>query len=325
MQTKAFRIHEFGGPEKMQWETVPLPPLGHKDVLVRVVTAGLNFIDVYHRTGLYPLPLPTTLGMEGAGIVEATGGGVSNFQAGDSVGYCVAGPGSYAKYRVMDADRLIPLPSDVSYEQAAAMLLKGMTVEYLVRRTYTVQPGDVVLFYAAAGGVGLIACQWLKRLGATVIGVVGSLEKAELAKEYGSDYVILYNDEDVSEKVREITDGRGVPVVYDAVGRATFKSSLDSLAPRGTFVSFGNASGPVEPFAPALLSEKGSLFFTRPTLMTYCASSEDMLASAEALFKVVREGLKVEIRQRRPISEAPQAQADLEARKTTGSTVLFAD
>ena len=322
MQTKAFRLHEHGGPEKLCWETVTLPPLGDNDALIRVTAAGLNFIDIYHRTGLYPLPLPSGIGLEGAGTVEAIGKSVQHIEPGDSVGYCVAGLGAYAQHRIVNAERLIPLPADMPHDIAAAMLLKGMTAEYLIRRVYPVCAEQTVLFHAAAGGVGLIACQWLKQLGATVIGTVGSAEKIDLAKANGCTHVILY-EEDVATRVLEITSGAGVPVVYDSVGQTTFESSLNSLAPRGMFVSYGNSSGPVAAFPPALLAEKGSLFFTRPTLMTYCATQQDMLAAAKALFFAVHSGINIDIRQRYPLAEAAAAQTALENRQTTGSTVLI--
>ena len=322
MQTYAIRLHETGGADKLKWEEITLPEPAADEALIRVVAAGLNFIDIYYRTGLYPAPLPATLGLEGAGIVEAVGSEVDSVRPGDAVGYCVAGLGAYAKHRIAKADRLIPLPDGITPEQAAACLLKGMTVEYLIRRTYPVTAGQTVLFHAAAGGVGLIACQWLKQLGATVIGTAGSEEKAALAKAHGCDEVILYDSEDVAARVREITDGVGVPVVYDSVGACTFTGSLESLAPRGCFVSFGNASGPVEPFAPSLLAKKGSLFFTRPTLMGYCASSAEMRASAEALFFAMHSGLTVPINQRYPLAQASEAQQALETRTTTGATIL---
>ena len=324
MNTHAIRIHATGGSEQMKWEEVSLPEPAADEVRVRVVAAGLNFIDVYHRSGLYPVPLPATLGLEGAGVVEAVGSGVSHLKVGDNVGYCVAGLGAYAQHRIAKADKLIPLPAAISHEQAASMLLKGMTAEYLIRRTYAVSAGETVLFHAIAGGVGLIACQWLKQLGVTVIGTAGNEEKAELAKAHGCDHVILYDKEDVAARVREITDGAGVPVVYDSVGKATFEASLESLAPRGMFVSFGNASGPVEAFAPSRLAEKGSLFFTRPTLMSYCAGTTEMRASAEALFFAVNSGLTVPINQRFPLAEAAAAHDALEARQTTGATLLMA-
>lgn len=322
METHAIRLHQTGAPDQMRWERITLPAPAADEVLVRTVAAGVNFIDVYHRTGLYPLPLPSPLGLEGAGIVEQIGAGVSTVKPGDAVGYCVAGVGAYANHRLVKAERLIPLPAGIAPETAAAMLLKGMTAEYLIRRTYPVSAGDTVLFHAIAGGVGLIACQWLKQLGATVIGTVGNEQKAQLAKEHGCDHVILYDQEDVAARVRDITHGAGVPVVYDSVGAATFQSSLDSLAPRGMFVSFGNASGPVPPFAPAVLAQKGSLFFTRPTLMTYCEDGKDMRASAEALFFAVHSGLTINIHQHYPMREAPAAHRALESRQTTGATIL---
>ena len=322
-KTGAVRIRETGGPEKMMWEEVKLPAPGAGEALIRVAAAGLNFIDVYHRTGLYPLPLPATLGMEGAGTVEAVGEGVSEVKPGDRVGYCTAGLGAYAEWRLAPAAKLIPLPDSVSFEQAAGMLLKGMTAEYLIRRCRPVAAGEHVLFHAAAGGVGLIACQWLAMLGATVIGSAGGAEKAELARAHGCAHVILYREEDVAKRVRELTDGRGVSAAFDSVGRATFQGTLDSLAPRGTFVSFGNASGPVEPFSPGLLAEKGSLFFTRPTLMNYCADPAEMRASAAALFAAVADGVKAEVRGRFPLKEAAAAHRALEARETTGATVLI--
>ena len=322
MNTHAIRIHATGGSEQLKWEEVSLPAPAADEALVRVCAAGLNFIDVYHRSGLYPVPLPATLGLEGAGIVEAVGGDVSHIKVGDAVGYCVAGLGAYAEHRIAKADRLIPLPAGIAPEAAASMLLKGMTAEYLIRRTYPVSAGETVLFHAIAGGVGLIACQWLKQLGATVIGTAGSEEKAALAKGYGCDHVILYGEEDVAARVREITDGAGVPVVYDSVGAATFEQSLNSLAPRGMFVSFGNASGAVPPFAPGVLAEKGSLFFTRPTLMSYCAEPSEMQASAEALFFAVHAGLSVPVNQKFALKDAAAAHDALEGRKTTGATIL---
>lgn len=309
----------------MRYERVELPPLQDNEVLIRVQAAGLNYIDVYHRTGLYPLPLPTTLGLEGAGVVEQAGSAVTNVSVGDRVGYCAAGIGAYATYRIAAAERLVRLPSEISAETAAALLLKGLTAEYLIRRIYPVRAGETVLFHAIAGGVGMIACQWLKQLGATVIGTVGSEEKAEQARALGCDHTILYQQEDVAARVREITCGAGVPVVFDSVGRATFQSSLQSLAPRGLFVSFGNASGAVEDFSPRLLAEHGSLFFTRPTLMHYCASAQELQTAAEALFFAVHSGLQVNINQRYALVDAAQAHRDLEARKTTGSTILTVD
>ena len=324
-KTMAVRIRETGGPEKMRWEETALAAPGPGEALIRVAAAGLNFIDVYHRTGLYPVPLPATLGLEGAGTVEAAGDGVSEVRPGDRVGYCVAGLGAYAERRLAPAAKLIPLPDAISFEQAAGMLLKGMTAEYLIRRCRPVRAGEHVLFHAAAGGVGLIACQWLAKLGANVIGTAGDEAKAALAKAHGCAEVILYRDEDVAKRVRELTGGRGVSAAFDSVGRATFRGTLDSLAPRGMFVSFGNASGPVEPFPPGLLAEKGSLFFTRPTLMAYCADPSEMRESAAALFAAVADGVKAEVRRRFPLRDAAAAHRALEARETVGATVLLAE
>ncbi|NMM45004.1 quinone oxidoreductase [Rhodospirillaceae bacterium KN72] len=320
---KAVRIHEPGGPEKLVYEDVDVGDPGPEEIRIKQEFCGLNYIDVYHRTGLYPLPpLPTAIGLEAAGIVSAVGSDVSEFKVGDRVAYAAPPLGAYASERLIPRHRVVKLPDSISLEQAAGMMLQGMTVEYLIRRTYEVQPGDTVLFQAAAGGVGLIACQWLKQIGATVIGTAGSPEKAELAKAHGCDHVILYREEDVAARVREITDGAGVPVVYDGVGAATVEGSLDSLKPRGLFVTFGNASGPIENFNLVTLSAKGSLFLTRPTLMTYTASREDMVSSSTALFDAVAKGLKIEVNQRYALADAAQAHRDLEARKTTGSTIF---
>ncbi|MDW3205467.1 MAG: quinone oxidoreductase [Alphaproteobacteria bacterium] len=319
---KAVRIHTAGGPENMVYEDVQVGDPGPGEVRIKQDFCGLNYIDVYHRTGLYPLELPSAIGLEAAGVIDAVGDGVTEFAVGDRVAYAAPPVGAYATERLMPWHRLIKLPDTISNEAAAGMMLQGMTVEYLIRRTYPVQPGDTVLFQAAAGGVGLIACQWLKQIGATVIGTAGSKEKAELAKAHGCDHVILYGEEDVAQRVREITDGAGVPVVYDGVGAATVAGSLDSLRPRGMFVSFGNASGPIENFNLATLSAKGSLFMTRPTLMTYTASREDLVESATALFDAYAKGLKIEINQRYALADVVQAHKDLEARKTTGSTLL---
>ena len=323
--THAIRIHETGGPEVLTWEAVEVGAPGPGEVRLEQTAVGLNFIDVDHRTGLYPLPaLPTAIGMEAAGQVEQVGEGVNDLKPGDRVAYAAPPPGAYAEARIMPADRLVKLPDDISDLQAAAMMLQGMTVQYLIRRTFRVNKGDTVLFHAAAGGVGLIACQWLKHLGATVIGTVGSDEKAELARAHGCDHAINYRTENFVERVREITDGAGVPVVYDSVGKDTFEGSLDCLAPLGMFVGFGNASGPVPPFNMGVLAQKGSLFLTRPTLMTYTAKREDLLASANDLFDVVlSDAVKIEINQTYPLAETAQAHRDLEARKTTGSTVLL--
>ena len=323
--TRAIRIHEPGGPEVLRWEEVEVGEPGDGQVRLAQSAVGLNYIDVYQRTGLYPLPeLPAILGLEAAGTVEAVGPGVQDLSPGDRVAYASPPVGAYAEARLMPADRVVKLPDGISDVQAAGMMLQGMTVQYLIRRTYRVKPGDTVLFHAAAGGVGLIACQWLKHLGATVIGTVGSEEKAALARAHGCDHTILYRAESVPERVRDLTGGAGVPVVYDSVGKDTFEGSLDSLAPLGMLVSFGNASGPVPPFNPGVLSAKGSLFLTRPTLMTYTAKREDLVAAAEDLFSVVTSGaVKIEVNQTYPLAEAAQAHRDLEARKTTGSTVLL--
>jgi len=324
MRCHAIRFHETGGPEKLTWEEMEVGEPGPGQLLLRQTAIGLNYIDTYHRTGLYPVPLPSGIGLEAAAVVEKTGPGVTEFKVGDRVAYASAPIGAYAEWRLYPAERAVKLPEGISDRQGAAMMLQGMTVEYLIRRTFPVTAGQVVLFHAAAGGVGLIACQWLKHLGATVIGTAGSPQKMELAKAHGCAHVIDYRREDVAKRVRELTDGKGVPVVYDGVGKDTFQASLDSLAPRGMFVSFGNASGPVPPFEPVILSAKGSLYFTRPSLVAYVATRAELLESATALFDVVRSGaVKIEVRQTYPLKEAAQAQRDLEARKTTGSTLLL--
>ena len=321
---KAIRVHEAGGPDVMRYESVAVPAPGPGEALVTQSAVGLNFIDCYHRSGLYPLPLPAVIGMEGAGTVDAIGSGVTDVKVGDRVAYAAPPPGAYAEQRVIPANRLVVLPKDISDRQAAAMMLQGMTVEYLIRRTFEVRPGQTVLFHAAAGGVGLIACQWLKHLGATVIGTVGSEEKAALAKAHGCHHTIDYRTENFAERVKEITGGKGVPVVYDSVGKDTWDGSLDCLRHQGLMVSFGNASGKVPPIDVGVLGPKGSLYVTRPTLMTYTASREDLVGSANALFDVVRSGaVKIEINQTYPLSETVQAHKDLEGRKTTGSTVLL--
>jgi NADPH2:quinone reductase len=323
--SKAIRMYETGGPEVLLWEDCDAGAPGPGEVLLEQTAVGLNFIDVYHRTGLYPLPqLPATPGMEGAGRVIEVGEGVRDLGHGDRVAYAGVPVGAYAERRLMPAERLVRLPDFIDERQAAAMMLQGMTVQYLLRRTFRVEEGDTILLHAAAGGVGLIACQWARALGATVIGTVGSDEKAELALAHGCDHVIRYRQEDVASRVRELTDGEGVAVVYDSVGRDTFAASLDALRPMGMLVSFGNASGPLEPFNPAILGQKGSLFLTRPSLMTYTAKRQDLLASANELFNVVRSGaVRIEINQTYPLREAAQAHRDLEARKTTGSTILL--
>jgi NADPH2:quinone reductase len=321
---KAVRIHKTGGPEVFQLEDVPVGDPGEGQARVRHTAIGVNFLDIYHRSGLYPLPLPSGIGSEGAGVVEAVGKGVTNVQAGDRVAYVGGPPGAYAEVRLIPADRLLKLPEGISDQVAAAMMLKGMTVQYLIRRTYKVQPGDTVLFHAAAGGVGLIACQWLKALGATVIGTVGSEEKAKVAKTHGCDHPIIYTREDFAKRLREITNGKGVPVVYDSVGKSTFQGSLDCLRPLGLLVSFGNASGPVPPFELSILAQKGSLYVTRATLVTYTATRADLEATARDLFDVVLSGkVKIEIYRTDPLRDAQQAHRDLESRKTTGSLLLI--
>lgn len=320
----AVRIHETGGPDVLRWEEVAVGEPGPGQVRLRHTAVGVNFIDTYHRTGLYSLPLPSGLGSEGAGVVEAVGPGVTVVKPGDRVAYAGGPVGSYCEVRVMPADRLVKVPDGVTDQQAAAVMLKGMTVQYLIRRTYTVQPGETVLFHAAAGGVGLIACQWLKALGATVIGTVGSDEKAELAKAHGCDHVIVYTREDFPKRVRELTGGVGVPVVYDSVGKSTFPASLDCLKPLGLFVSFGNASGPVSAFELGLLTQKGSLYVTRPTLATYTATRADLEATATELFDVIRSGkVKVTVNHTYQLKDAAQVHRDLEGRKTTGSVVML--
>lgn len=321
---KAIRIHQTGGPEVLKWEDVNVGEPGPGQARVRHTAIGVNFIDTYHRSGLYPIPIPGGIGSEGTGVVEAVGPGVTFVRPGDRVAYAGGPPGSYAEVRVMPADRLVKVPDGISDQQAAAMMLKGMTVQYLIRRTHRVQPGEPVLFHAAAGGVGLIACQWLKALGAIVIGTVGSDEKAALAKAHGCDHPIVYTREDFPKRVRELTGGQGVPVVYDSVGKSTFPASLDCLRPMGLFVSFGNSSGPVPPVELGILAPKGSLYVTRPTLATYTATRADLEATAGELFDVVRSGkVKIEIRHTYPLKDAAQVHRDLEGRKTTGSVVMI--
>jgi NADPH2:quinone reductase len=318
----AIRIHQTGGPEVLKWEEVEVGDPGPGQVRLRQEAAGLNFIDVYHRTGLYPQPLPFTPGVEGAGIVEAVGPDVTNVKVGDRVAY--AGPvGGYSEERLIDPDRLVKLPESISTEQAGAIMLQGMTVHMLLRRIYPVKAGDTILIHAAAGGIGLIACQWAKALGATVIGTVGSDEKAELARAHGCDHPIVYTREDFVAEVERITEGRKLPVVYDSVGKDTFLKSLDCLAPRGLMVSFGNASGPPDPIAPGILSQKGSLFLTRPTLFHYIATRPELERAASELFDVVASGkVRIEINQRFPLKDADKAHRALEGRRTSGSTVL---
>lgn len=320
----AIRLHQNGGPEVLSWETVEVPAPAAGEATIRHHAVGLNYIDTYHRTGLYPVTLPSGIGMEGAGVVEAVGEGVSELKVGDRVAYAGGPLGAYADVRNIPAHRLLKLPGAISFETGAAMMLQGLTAAYLLRKTYRVQPGDAVLIQAAAGGVGLIACQWARALGATVIGTVGSPAKAELAKAHGCHHVINYSTENFPARVREITNGEGVAVVYDGVGKDTFAGSLDSLRPMGMMVSFGNASGPVPPLDLIVLSQKGSLFVTRPTLMNYTAKREDLVALGRELFDVVVSGqVKIEVNQSYPLKDAAQAHRDLEARKTTGSTILI--
>ncbi len=320
----AIRIHAYGGPDVMKWETVEIGEPGVGELRVRHEAVGLNYIDTYHRTGLYPVPtLPAVIGMEGCGEVVAVGEGVSGIAVGDRVAY--ANPiGSYAEERLVPADRVVKVPEGIPTETAAAMMLQGMTVRYLLRATYDVGPQTTLLFHAAAGGVGLIACQWARHLGATIIGTVGSEEKAELARANGCTHTINYRSEDFVVRVRELTDGKGVDVVYDSIGKDTFPASLDCLKPLGLWVSFGNASGAIKAFDIGLLSKKGSLFATRPTLFTYTAQREDLVASANDLFELVNRGIvKISVNQRYSLRDAAQAHKDLEGRKTTGSTVLI--
>ncbi len=320
----AIRIHAYGGPEALQWDQVEVGDPGPGEVRLRQSAVGLNYIDTYHRTGHYKLEsLPAVIGMEGAGTVEAVGPGVTDLQPGDRVAY--AGVlGGYADVRLIAADRLVKVPGSIDEKTAAAMMLQGMTVRYLLRETYPCTPTTVMLFHAAAGGVGLIACQWARAIRATMIGTVGSDQKARLAQEYGCTHVINYRTEDYVARVKEITGGKGCDVVYDSVGKDTFPSSLDCLKPKGLWVSFGSASGPVPPFEIALLSAKGSLYATRPTLMTYTARRADLLANAAELFDMVGKGaVKIVVNNTYPLREAASAHRDLEARKTTGSVVLI--
>ena len=321
--SSAIRIHEIGGPEVLQWEEVTVGEPGPGEVRLRHGAVGLNFIDVYFRTGVYGANVPFTPGLEASGVVEALGEGVADLSVGDRVAYAAPPAGAYSEERLMPADRVVKVPEGVSDEVAAAMMLKGMTAHYLLRQTYLVKAGDTILFHAAAGGVGLIACQWAKHLGATVIGTVGSDEKAELAAAHGCDHPIVYTRENLVERVKSITGGEGVPVVYDSVGKDTFMNSLDCLRPLGTMVIFGQSSGTVPPLDVGLLAAKGSLFLTRPTLMTYTAKREDLVATADELFQVVESGaVKLEINQRFPLRDAAAAHRALEARQTTGSTIL---
>lgn len=319
---KAVRISENGGPEVMQLQDVELAPPGPGMVRVENRAIGLNFIDTYHRGGLYPLPLPSGLGTEGAGVVTAAGEG-ADFAVGDRVAYCSAGIGSYAEALNLPAARLVPVPEGIGFDTAAAVMLKGQTVEYLLRRCFALEPGQTCLFHAAAGGVGLLFGQWASALGATVIGTVGSADKVQLARAHGYQHVLNYREDDVVQAVADLTGGVGLPVVYDGVGRDTFDTSLACLRPRGLMVSFGNASGAPEPLELQRLAGGGSLYITRPTLATYTASTEDLRDSAAAVFERVLDGsLRVDIRQRYPLAEIVRAHRDLEGRRTTGSTVI---
>jgi NADPH2:quinone reductase len=319
----AIRFYKPGGPEVMVWEEIHVGLPGPGEVRIRQTAVGLNFIDVYHRTGLYPLPLPSGLGGEGVGVVEEIGAGGTDLKPGDRVAYGSAPVGAYAQMRLIPADRLFKLPKGIDDHTAAAMMLKGLTVQYLIRQTYRVKQGDTILLHAAAGGVGTILSQWAKHLGATVIGTVGSDEKAELARAHGCDHVIVYTREDFVKRVEDITGGRKVPVVYDSVGKDTFMKSLDCCAPLGLVALFGQSSGPVEPLNLGVLASKGSLYVTRPTLNTYGAKRENLATMAQELFDVVESGaVKITVNQTYPLEDAARAHADLAARKTTGSTVF---
>ena len=321
--SKAIRYDTPGGPDVMKWVDVEVGDPGDGEIRLKQTAVGLNYIDVYFRTGLYPQPLPGGLGMEAAGEVTAVGAGVTGLKAGDRVAYVARPPGAYAQERVLKAEQVVKLPDAISDEAAASIMLQGLTAQYLLRRTYRVKAGDTILIQAAAGGVGLLACQWAKALGATVIGTVGSDEKAQIAKAHGCDHPIVYTREDFAARVREITNGAGVPVVYDSIGKDTFKQSLDCLAPLGMFVSFGNASGPLPPVDSSEFASRGSLFFTRPTLFSYMAKRADYDAMAAELFDVVASGkVKTSINQRYALKDVGAAHTDLEARRTTGSTIL---
>lgn len=321
----AIRIHAQGGSDVLKYESIDSPQPGEGEVAIRHSAIGLNYIDVYQRSGVYPIAkFPAIIGLEGAGTVFAVGEGVSTLKEGDRVAYAAPPMGAYADERVMPAQQLVKLPDEMAFDTAAAMMLQGMTVQYLTHQTYQVKAGETVLLHAAAGGVGLMACQWLQHLGVTVIGTVGSEEKAQLAREHGCEHTILYGKENVAERVRELTDGKGVPVVYDSVGKSTLEASLDSLSPRGLMVSFGSASGAITDFNIGLLASKGSLYLTRPTLMTYIADPANMQAMARDVIDVVQSGVvKININQRYALADAAKAHDDLEGRKTTGSTVLI--
>jgi NADPH2:quinone reductase len=322
--SRAIRFYQTGGPEVLVWEEVAVGRPGRGEARVRQTAVGLNYVDIYVRRGLYPAPLPSGLGNEAAGVVEEVGPGVTDIKPRDRVAYAGGPLGAYSEERVMPADRLVVLPEGISDQQAAAMMLKGLTVQYLIRQIHKVEKGDTILFHAAAGGVGLIACQWAKSLGATIIGTAGSEAKAKIAKARGCDYPVIYTQEDFVEVVEKATQGEKLPVVYDSVGKDTFMKSLDCLRPRGLMVSFGQSSGPVGPVDLGIFAQKGSLFFTRPTLNTYAAKRADLLAMAKDLFDVVVSGaVQIEIKQTFPLKDAAQAHRELESRKTVGSTVLI--
>jgi NADPH2:quinone reductase len=324
MKTNAIRIHEYGGPDVLQWQEIDLPELTQGQARIRHTAIGLNFIDVYHRTGLYPLGLPSGLGSEAAGIVEAVAEDVNDIAVGDRVVYTGRPNDAYSERRNIEAAQLVPIPESVSDEIAAAVLLKGLTAWYLLHHSYAVQPGDSILLYAAAGGVGSIASQWARELGASVIGVVSTAEKAELAKAQGCEHVLMADYEALPAAVKALTDGKGVAAVYDSVGKDTFMTSLDCLRPHGVMVSFGNSSGAVEPFSPGLLAPRGSLYVTRPTLVHFTDTRQKLLDAAKALFEIVGSGtVKIRIGQRYALKDAAQAHRDIEARKTTGSTILL--
>jgi NADPH2:quinone reductase len=321
---KAIRFEATGGASVLALKDIELPPLADNQIRIRHSAIGINFIDIYHRKGLYPVPLPSGLGLEAAGIVVAKGAKVSHLKEGDRVGYCSGPIGAYAEDANVPADRVVAIPSSIPDDIAAAVMLKGMTAQYLLKRTYPVKRGETILFHAAAGGVGQIACQWAKHLGATVIGTVGNVDKIGQAKTNGCDHVIVPKTDDIAKRVRELTGGKGVPVVYDSVGKDTVMASLDSLSVRGLFVTFGNASGPVPPLEPALLSQKGSLYMTRPTLFHYTTTKEELQETANDLFAVLASGaVRVAKPTKYPLAEAAKAQSDLESRKTTGSLVLI--
>ncbi len=322
--THAIRIHETGGPEKLCWDEVTVGNAGPGEARVRHTAIGVNYLDTYHRSGLYPLQLPSGIGSEAAGVVEAVGPGVTDVKPGQRVAYCMGAIGAYSEERLRPADRLVPLPDSIDDRTAAAMMLKGLTVQYLFRQTYKLQAGETILFHAAAGGVGLIACQWAKALGVRMIGTVGSDEKAALARDHGCAETIVYTRENFVERVKALTGGMGVPVVYDSVGKDTFPGSLDCLRPRGLFVSFGNSSGAIPPFNLLLLSQKGSLYATRPTLATHVAKRADLLAASNEMFALIEKGARrADVRQTFPLKDAEKAHRALESRATTGATILI--